>query len=120
MDLIFSGFTTDRILINLQSKFFNASAPTLKIYVGGKLGIRKISKLSNPGDIFKFPVHVCMAFLYDVNAYISTAIFVKNYGRLYFLCDELNSSYKVSVTETEIVVENIGGKKTYVQLVVFN
>ena len=30
MDLIFSGFTTDRILINLQSKFFNASAPTDK------------------------------------------------------------------------------------------
>ena len=92
----------------------------VRMSVGGKLGIRKISKLSNPGDIFKFPVHVCMAFLYDVNAYISTAVFVKNYGRLYFLCDELNSSYKVSVTETEIVVENIGGKKTYVQLVVFN
>lgn len=87
--------------------------------MGGKLGIRKTSAHLNPGDIFKFPVHVCMAFLYDVNAYISTAVFVKNYGRLYFLCDELNSSYKVSVTETEIVVENIGGKKTYVKLVVF-
>ena len=43
MDLIFSGFTTDRILINLQSKFFNASAPTVKIYVGA-LNIKPIGK----------------------------------------------------------------------------
>ena len=78
--------------------------------MGGKSGIRKISALLNPGDIFKFPVYVCMAFLYDINAYISTAVFVKNYGHLYFLCDKLNSVYKVIVTELKLLWKILGQK----------
>ena len=118
MDLIFSGFTTDRILINLQSKFFNASAPTPKIYVGGKLNIRYIAKELKPNETMQYNIYMCLAFLFDVNAYNSSAVFTKNYAALSILDDKLYGKYKVSATADFFTIENIGTSATVVSLVV--
>ena len=86
--------------------------------VGGKLNIRYIAKELKPNETMQYNIYMCLAFLFDVNAYNSSAVFTKNYAALSILDDKLYGKYKVSATADFFTIENIGTSATVVSLVV--
>ena len=99
-------------------RFFCINITFFFVSVGGKLNIRYIAKELKPNETMQYNIYMCLAFLFDVNAYNSSAVFTKNYAALSILDDKLYGKYKVSATADFFTIENIGTSATVVSLVV--
>lgn len=86
--------------------------------MGGKLYVRYISQELKPNEVYKLKVYMCLAFLYDIDNYDSTAVFAKNYARLSMIDNMLNNKYKVTVDSTYLTIENVGGSTSSVKLII--
>ena len=104
--------------IDAQNALGMMSQERLAAVVGGKLNIRYIAKELKPNETMQYNIYMCLAFLFDVNAYNSSAVFTKNYAALSILDDKLYGKYKVSATADFFTIENIGTSATVVSLVV--
>ena len=86
--------------------------------VGGKLYVRYIHQELKPNEVYKLEVYMCLAFLYDVDNYNSTAVFAKNYANLSMIDNMLNNKYKVTVDSSYLTIENVGGSTSSVRLII--
>lgn len=86
--------------------------------MGGKLYVRYISQKLEPNEVYKLEVYMCLAFLYDVDNYNSTAVFAKNYAKLSMIDNMLNNKYKVTVDGTYLTIENVGGSTSLARLII--
>ena len=86
--------------------------------MGGKLYVRYITQKLEQNEEYKLEVYMCLAFLYDVDNYNSTAVFAKNYAKLSMIDNMLNNKYKVTVDGTYLTIENVGGSTSLARLII--
>lgn len=68
------------------------------------------------GDSYEMDIYLCMGFLWDTNTYDSAAVFIKNYARLSLINDMLYGKYEITATGEKLIITNIGGKTSVMNL----
>ena len=68
--------------------------------------------------VYRLPIYMCTAYLYDINSYNSSALLEKNYADLTIINDKLKGYYKVLATSDYLEIKNTGGSASIVRLIV--